>query len=146
MILQLLIGTFLIAVTVVIHAVGTITMIPVIRRLVIYAIGQRGEASRVGYTIVVVLWLFLLHTAEVWIWAAAYLHLTELPDLESALYFSTACFTTLGFGDLVLDPQWRLLSALEAANGILLFGWSTAFLFAVVRRIWEAELSASAES
>ncbi len=51
-----------------------------------------------------------------------------VPDLETALYFSTASFTTIGYGDVVLGPQWRLVSAIEGANGLMLFGWSTAFL------------------
>ena len=63
--------------------------------------------------------------------------LTDLPNLETALYFSTVTYTTLGYGDVVLTPPWRVLASLEAANGILLFGWTTAFLFMVVRRIWQ---------
>ena len=51
-----------------------------------------------------------------------------IPDLETALYFSTASFTTIGYGDVVLGPDWRLIGAIEGANGLLLFGWSTAFL------------------
>lgn len=46
-------------------------------------------------------------------------------------------FTTLGYGDIVLGPEWRLLSGIEAINGIVLFGWSTAFLFAIVQRSWK---------
>lgn len=55
--------------------------------------------------------------------------------LEEALYFSTVTLTTLGYGDITLDEQWRLFASLEAANGIILFGWSTALIFAVVQRI-----------
>ena len=54
---------------------------------------------------------------------------------KSALYFSTTSFTTIGYGDVVLDRQWRLLGAIEGANGLLLFGWSTAFLFSVTGRL-----------
>lgn len=140
MLFQIFIGSLLISATVVIHAVGTISAIPMLRRLAGLALGFHGQASRVGFTIIVVLWLFLLHTLEVWIWAATYWRLASFPDFETALYFSTVTFTTLGYGDVVLGPEWRLLSALEAANGILLFGWSTALLFAVIRKIWEAEM------
>ena len=58
-----------------------------------------------------------------------------MPDFEAALYFSTTSFTTIGYGDVVLDKQWRLVSAIEGANGLLLFGWSTAFLFSVISRM-----------
>lgn len=139
MLFQIFIGSLLISATVVIHAIGTVSAIPMLRRLA-FSMGLSGHAPRVGFTIIVVLWLFLLHTLEVWIWAAAYWRLADFPDFETALYFSTVTFTTLGYGDVVLGPDWRLLSALQAANGILLFGWSTALLFAVIRKVWEAEM------
>ena len=64
-----------------------------------------------------------------------YLSLGALPDFESALYFSTTSFTTIGYGDVVLEKSWRLFGAVEGANGLLLFGWSTAFLIAVTARM-----------
>lgn len=146
MITQILLGILLISATVVIHAVGTISVVPMLRRVAKLVIGDRGQVARVGFTIIIILWLFVLHTLEVWLWAAVYWRLTDLPDFETALYFSTVSFTTLGYGDVVLDANWRFLSALQATNGILLFGWSTAFLFAVVRRVWDAEMSERAES
>ncbi|MEM8813477.1 MAG: potassium channel family protein [Pseudomonadota bacterium] len=146
MMIQLFLGTVLISCTVVIHAVGTVSAVPLLRRVARQIINERSQISRLLFVIIVVLWLFLLHTAEVWLWAACYLVLTDLPDFETALYFSTVSFTTLGYGDVVLAEDWRLLSALQAANGILLFGWSTAFLFAVVRRVWDAKLSETADT
>lgn len=146
MITQILLGILLISATVVIHAVGTISVVPTLRRVAKLVIGDRGQVARVGFTIIIILWLFVLHTLEVWLWAGVYWRLTDLPDFETALYFSTVSFTTLGYGDVVLDANWRFLSALQATNGILLFGWSTAFLFAVVRRVWDAEMSERAES
>ena len=58
-----------------------------------------------------------------------------LPALEPALYFSTVTFVALGYGDIVLGPQWRMISAIEAANGVILIAWSTAFLFSVTARL-----------
>ena len=55
--------------------------------------------------------------------------------LEEALYFSTVTFASLGAGDIVLSPRWRLLSAIEAANGVILFAWSTTFLLGVNSRL-----------
>jgi voltage-gated potassium channel Kch len=77
----------------------------------------------------------LLYAIEVWLYAGAYLIIGALPDLESALYFSTVSFTTIGYGDVVLGERWRLVGAIEGANGLLLFGWSTAFLFSVISRM-----------
>ena len=81
-----------------------------------------------------------LHTVQIAIWAFAYRQLLpddELPSFEAALYFSFVTFTTLGYGDITLTEGWRLLSGIQALNGILLVGWTTAYLFAVVQRTWE---------
>src|SRR5680860_190573 len=85
---------------------------------------------------VFVLWLFLATVIEVWTWAMLYLALGALRSLEQAVYFSTVTFTTLGFGDITLDETWRLLSSFEAANGLLMFGWSTALIFAAVQWVY----------
>jgi hypothetical protein len=58
-----------------------------------------------------------------------------MQDIQSALYFSAVTYTTTGYGDLVLPPEWRLVGAVEALTGILMCGWSTGFFFAVVSRI-----------
>ena len=55
--------------------------------------------------------------------------------LDAVLYFSMVTFTTLGYGDVTLDPSWRLLASFEAANGIVIFGWTTALIVAYVQRI-----------
>ena len=61
----------------------------------------------------------------------------QLKTFEEATYFSVVTFTTLGYGDMTLhDHDWRLLSGIEALNGILLVGWTTALLFLVVQRSW----------
>ena len=63
----------------------------------------------------------------------------EFDTLEAALYFSTSAFTTLGMGDVVLSDEWRLMGSIEAANGFLLFGWSTAFIFEVMSQLYRKE-------
>ncbi len=85
--------------------------------------------------LLVVLGLMAIHTLEIWLYALAFLAVGALGDFETALYFSTTSFTTLGYGDVVLDRQWRLFGAIEGANGLLLWGWSTAFLFSVIGRM-----------
>jgi hypothetical protein len=79
--------------------------------------------------------LFALHGAEIWAYAALYYALGALPDFETALYFSTSTYTTIGYGDVLLPRSWRLVGAIEGANGIILLGWSTAFFVGMVRRI-----------
>lgn len=86
-----------------------------------------------------VLILIALHTIEIMLWAGSYIVLTpdgELASFEEAVYFSFVTFTTLGYGDITLSEGWRILSGIEALNGILLIGWTTAMLFAVVQRMW----------
>jgi len=77
--------------------------------------------------------LLLAHTAEVSTWALAYLILDVVsPDVD-VLYFAFVNYTTLGYGDVVPAERWRLLGPIAAMNGVLLFGWSTAVIFEVLR-------------
>ena len=87
------------------------------------------------YTAVI---LLLLQIAEVLCWAIAWLMSPQIPELgtlEESLYFSMVTFTTLGFGDIIIATPWRILSGIQAMNGLLIFGWSTAMLYAVVSEL-----------
>jgi hypothetical protein len=75
--------------------------------------------------------LLALHSINIWIWALCYIWLGEFSILERALYFSSATYSTLGYGDITLTENWQLLSGFEAVNGLILFGTSAAYLFAV---------------
>jgi len=77
----------------------------------------------------VVLWLMLAHALEMGVWAWVYMYYDMFANWETAVYFSAASYTTLGFGDVLLPDEWRILSGATAANGLLLFGVSAAFLF-----------------
>jgi voltage-gated potassium channel Kch len=79
-----------------------------------------------------------LHTLEIWSWAALYLWVGEFVDWQRALYFSTVTFSTLGYGDITLQDKWQLVSSFEAVNGIILFGVSTAFIFAVIQKLYQS--------
>ncbi|WP_288142541.1 ion channel [Mesorhizobium sp.] len=85
--------------------------------------------------IIVVVALFAVISVEIWIWAGLYLWLGVLHDFETALYFSTVTFSTIGYGDVVPGYDWRILAALEGINGFLLIGWSTAYLVAAGTRV-----------
>ncbi len=130
---QISIGAALIVATVIVHA---ICLEVILRVLVGFRIDTivRWRIATFG---LVILAVFIAHVIEVSIWAVFYyLHasIDQIPTVEAALYFSTSAFTTVGFGDLVLSEEWRLLSCFEAINGMILFGWSTAFIFEVIRR------------
>ena len=78
----------------------------------------------------------LLHGIEAGIWAVAYRFLGALPDNRSAMLYSLSAMTTYGHANLYLKAHWQLMGALEALNGMLLFGLTTAFLFAMIQRVW----------
>lgn len=86
-----------------------------------------------GVLSVAVLWSFSTVTAGVWIWAMAFWGLGVFVTIEASVYFSLVAFTTLGFGDILLPQQWRLLAGMSAANGLLIFGLLTAMLVEVLR-------------
>ena len=86
--------------------------------------------------------LVLLHLAEIAVWALFYWWQKCLPDAESSLYFSGVTYTTLGYGDLVLPKEWRLLGPVEGLTGILMCGLSTGFFFAVVSKFLVAKSAA----
>jgi voltage-gated potassium channel len=135
-----LIGVGLVTLTVMLHAVGTTAWVRFLAAQ--YAKNPDIFSTRrslVVLTTTVVVAVFL-HAVQILIWAKAYLILLpegELHSLEEAVYFSFVTFTTLGYGDITLSEGWRLLSGIEALNGILLVGWTTALLFMVVQRVWE---------
>jgi hypothetical protein len=89
----------------------------------------------------IVLLMFLVSLVEVLVWAATYLALNAIHGFEKALYFSMVTFTTLGYGEIVLGERWRLLASFEAANGIIMFGWTTAIVITAVQRIYFREKS-----
>jgi len=85
---------------------------------------------------VAVLLATLLHSFEAAVWAVAYLLLGTLPDAKAAMLYSLSALTTYGHASALLPDHWKLLGALEALNGMLLFGLTTAFLFALVQEVW----------
>jgi hypothetical protein len=85
---------------------------------------------------IVALLAVVLHGLESFAWAAAYLWLGAIPSLRQATLFSLGAMTTYGSSEVELARQWQLMGALEALNGMLLFGLTTAFLFAIVQKLW----------
>lgn len=136
---QLFIGAILICVTVVIHALALDVLIRWIDRSANSMRLMFKHQWKVPMITVAVLGIFCAHIVQIWVWALFYLYVNALPDIESALYFSTSTFTTVGFGDIILDENWRLVSSFQSANGFILFGWSTAFIFEVMSKLYEDE-------
>lgn len=135
-----LIGAILVVITVILHAVGTTAWLRVLGRRYADEQGLVRAGKTLQALIGTVIVLLVLHTLQIIIWAYAYLTILpagELGTFEEAVYFSFVTFTTLGYGDITLSEGWRLLSGIQALNGIMLVGWSTAMLFAVVQKSWQ---------
>lgn len=141
--LQLGLSTLVTGTTVLVHLAGLALLMRLVRghrrrmldssSLFHDALGVIGAAAG----------LFALHALEIWLYAAVYAVSGALGSFEEALYFSTSTYTTIGYGDVVLPRGWRVLGAIEGANGIILLGWSTAFFVSVVGRIRLLEAEAA---
>jgi hypothetical protein len=131
---KLSIAFSLLALTVLIHALG---LALVMRRLPLSRTLEDSRfRPRTWLLIRVAAWAVAIHCFEIAVWALFYWWQKCLPDFESSLYFSIVTYTTVGYGDLVLPEGWRLLAGIEALTGILMCGWSAGFYFAVVSRMY----------
>lgn len=128
-------ATTMVGITVLIHFWGLILLLRIMGHTGSRLKADRNPYGQAALVLVVVFGIFGLHTLEIWLYAMLYLGLNALPTLEPALYFSTVTFVAVGYGDVVLPRAWRILSAIEAANGVILIAWSTAFLFSVTARL-----------
>jgi hypothetical protein len=131
---QIAFGSVLLLITTAIHALCTGAVIRTLRNTSASTWAGQSVVRGVSVISLVVLMMFLAALVESGTWAAVYLAVGAIPDLETALYFSIVTFTTLGYGDVTLDAGWRLLAAFQAANGTIMFGWTTALVMAVVHR------------
>lgn len=134
-------GLPLIVLTVLVHAFSLV----VIRDRVVLELPLLLRARRSGVVlallmVVTVLMLTVLHAVEAGAWAGAYVALGARPDFASAMLYSLSAMTTYGHANVFLAKEWQLMGAIEALNGMMLFGLSTAFLFAVLREHWPTRL------
>jgi hypothetical protein len=132
---QIALGSILMVVTTIVHSGCTLAALLGLRMTRANLWGLRTRSGRMGLVSALVLMMFFAALLEVTIWAAVYLAVGAISTVEPALYFSMVTFTTLGYGDVVLKEGWRLLASFEAASGIIMFGWTTALIFAVVQRL-----------
>lgn len=131
----------LFALTVAIHAVGVVL---IARGLARWRSTHHAHGTdfldtvpeAIGIIVSVALVLGVLHAVESTIWAAAYVFLGAFPAAADAMLYSVDSMTTRGSTGLSMAAQWRMMGAIEAGNGMVLFGITTAFLFAVMRGLW----------
>ena len=140
MLVQLFLGAVLLVIGTLLHVLALEAIGGRVKRLVETRAITRPLPARVrlGVVVLAALGTFLSQIVQIWVWAFAFLAIGEFDALEPALYFSVVSFTTLGFGDIIVSPDWRLFASFEAAAGLFLFGLSTAFFFEVLRDVWRS--------
>jgi hypothetical protein len=133
MTLQFLVGCVVSVVNIMIHALVTVGAVGIARSAGIrHSLWPRSHLMAVMVATAVV--LMVAHTLEVLVWALAYAIVGAAPAGSDLLYFAFVNYTTLGYGDITPVQGWRLSGPMTAMNGILMFGWSTAVLFEVLRK------------
>ena len=136
--LPLAVGAVVILCTIFIHALSVSVSLNLLRRE--RRLGRTGRSFWRDFPIVVLAMLatIVAHLIEIALWAEVFVLCGEFPYFDIAYYHSAVNFTTLGYGDLIMTPHWRFLGPLEAANGMLLFGVSTAMIFALIQWLIQA--------
>lgn len=135
---ELGIATLMVILTVMIHGAGLLSLARILRLEAreeaaahIDAVSLRGMAA----TLSVILGLFALHGAEIWLYAFLYDAIGAVQGIRESVYFSTITYAAIGYDDGAMAERWRLVAAIEGINGIILIGWSTAFFVTVVARL-----------
>ena len=138
MIAQLAVAIIMVILTVMIHGAG----LAFLGRLLQSEVAEERQhhvpslsRRNLFFTVGLVIALFALHGAEIWIYAFVYEAIGAINDLETAVYYSTISYAGIGYDDRYIHTSWRLVSAIEGINGLLLLGWSTAFFVTIVTRL-----------
>jgi len=127
-----------VACTLFIHTLAVLATVQLVR--LEKKLGRMGRSLWIDALIVsrAITIALVAHLIEIAVWAAVFRMCGEFQEFGTSFYHSAVNYTTLGYGDLVMTPAWRMLGPLEAANGMLLFGVTTAMIFALIQRLVEA--------
>jgi hypothetical protein len=133
---QILVGTGLLTFSALVHVGAIAFSIPyfskVARLIDVHKWSRLRTVALLAFSVFV---LVSAHTIQVWTWSVAFFWMAALPDLVTSFYFATVTYTTLGYGDIVLGPDTRIVATFCAITGLLTFGISTAFLIGVLSRV-----------
>jgi len=132
---QILVGAVVIFVTIVIQVLFISIAIEVLKKRGTWLVKPPFVIKTTIALVAVVLWLIAGISLSAWSWAGIFLLAGIFQSLEPALYFSIVTFTTLGYGDIVLNPEWRILASFAAVDGLIIFGLNTAFLVEFTSRL-----------
>lgn len=133
MITQLSLASLMALVTVMVHLFGLAVLVRILRGH--HRLSASTKATPITLLMGASMGLLIIHTVEIWLYAGLYLLLQASKNFESALYFSTVTYATIGYGDVLIDRSWRILGAIEGAVGVIMLGWSTAFLVSLLAQL-----------
>jgi hypothetical protein len=136
MVVQFLVGSIANVINIMIHALVTVGAIGIARSAGLRKT-NRPRLRLMAVMVCTAAVLMLAHTLEVFVWALIYAAVGAAPAGSDLLYFAFVNYTTLGYGDVTPVKAWQLTGPMTAMNGILMFGWSTAVLFEVLRKTLE---------
>ena len=139
--IELLLGSAVFALTVVVQIVAVMALVRFLQRR--DRLGRLNSSFWYGTGALsgAMLIMFAGHLFQMGLWAVLFKWIGEFEDFKTAFYHSAVNFSSLGYGDIVMSSEWRLLGAMEAAGGILMFGVSTALGFAVINEIFRLSMA-----
>lgn len=139
--IPLVVGTGAVLCTIFIHALAVSAVVNFFRHE--KRLGRTGSGLSIDLAIVVltISFAFVAHLIEMALWAVLFVICGEFQEFGIAYYHSAVNYTTLGYGDLIMSPSWKLLGPLEAADGCLMFGVSAAMIFTVTARLIQAKFA-----
>jgi hypothetical protein len=129
-------AALLVFATTFVHAGCTAGMLGWLRGVARRHWAMRNAMTRAAVIAALVMVMAFASYLESAIWAGFYVWVGALTAFDEAMYFSLVTYTTLGYGDVTLGSEWRVLAAFQAANGIIMFGWTTALIAAVAQRLY----------
>jgi len=137
MLIDLLLGCITVFISMGIQITFVVSMLRYVIRIIIREDHKTASFGFDTYVISIVLvMLFAGHMVQAAIWAMLFMYVGEFADFMTAFYHSTVNFASLGYGDIVMSEEWRLLGALEASNGVLMFGLSAGTMLSVMTKLF----------
>jgi hypothetical protein len=133
MLVQLTLATLMVATIATLHLFGLALLTRALQSH--WRFSQKLRIRPLTLLLMATLGIIALHTTEIWAYAAVYLELGAFSHLEEALYYSTVTYASIGYGDVLMPHKWRVFGAIEGAAGILMLGWSTAYLVSLLSQL-----------